>query len=141
MKRLKLKTSERVAYIVCNMLHKMGIKTLSDYREKPIKTTLRGSWYVRKLLEHGHTDCVHIDLDDLRGFIVVTEDGHIMSGSNIMVADAFTCLACDFKLPFGHMSRDMWTRWDGFEDAIVICDLRQFRKFLTPSLPSLDSAE
>lgn len=136
MGHLKLKTSERVAYIVCDMLHRIGVKTLSDYKEKPIKTTLRASWYVDKLLQHGHTDCVHINLDNLCGFLVVTEDGHIMSGSNIMIADAFSCLANDFDLPLDPVY-DMWTRCDGFEDAIIICDLSQFRRFISHNLQTI----
>ena len=132
-KQWKIKTSERVAYEVADMLHRIGVKTLSDYKEKPIKTTLRGSWYVRKLLERGHTDCVHIDLDNLCGFIVVTEDGHIMSGSNIMVADAFGCIAQDYGLPIEPIY-DMWVRWDGFEDSIIVSDLHQFLRFLAPAL-------
>lgn len=133
---LKLKTSERVAYIVCDMLHRIGVKTLSDYKEKPIKTTLRASWYVDKLLQRGHTDCVHINLDNLCGFLVVTEDGHIMSGSNIMIADAFSCLANDYELPTDPIY-DMWTRWDGFEDTIIISDLKQFRRFISPKLQTI----
>lgn len=83
--------TENVARQLCGYLNEKGIKTESDFVLRSIDKTLRGSWYVDKVKQCGHTDCIHIEIDDenYHCFFVVCEDGTIMTGGNIFIWDAF----------------------------------------------------
>lgn len=77
----------RTAKNLVDFLNRKGVKCSSDFVYSPVKKTLRPCWYVKKLVECGATDCIHIDLD-CGGFIVITNDCKLMSGMNVMIQDA-----------------------------------------------------
>ena len=77
----------RTAKNVVSFLNNKGIKCSSDFVYAPVKKTLRPCWYVKKLVECGATDCIHINLE-CGGFIVITNDCKLMSGMNVMIQDA-----------------------------------------------------
>ena len=133
-------TNEKIATNVANklvkMLTEMGCETkVSSYR--PISETLRSSWYVKKVKEIGHTDCIYIDVyyDDFgMGFFCVLEDGKIMTGENVMISNPFSSIPVEkgnnevyyFENYFKVYARD-----DFYEDILVISDLKSALKYFT----------
>lgn len=128
----------KTANILANLLKKHGIGvTPYDTTLKPIEKVLRGSWYVDKAKQAGHTDCVYIGTEC--GFFVVLENCEIMVGQNIMITDAITSLvlSCtDFV--DGADVCDVWQmfRWHGwadepyYEDYVACFEISQLRALL-----------
>lgn len=120
----------KVARQLCDLLNNKGIKTESDFVLRPINKTLRHSWYVEKLKQCGHTDCIHVGISNniLSAFFAVTEDGHIMTGGNIMLLDAFAAMSDsdEFIMARPHMFR----AWGNeYEDTCVITNLKGVKSF------------
>lgn len=132
------KMAQRTALILVTMLKRYGIKVTPYCTDlKPIETVLRASWYVDKIKQAGHTDCIYIGTEC--GFFVILENCEIMVGQNIMVTDAVTSLvlSCtDFV--DGADVCDVWQmfRWHGWadepycEDYVAFFEISQFRELL-----------
>jgi len=90
--KMAVNTAKRLV----DFLNSKGIKAESDFTLRPVRKTLRECWYVKKLVEYGKTDCIHIGLPDCGGFFAVTDDCKVMSGKNIMICDALECIFCDY---------------------------------------------
>ncbi len=109
----------KTANILANLLKKHGIGvTPYDTTLKPIEKVLRGSWYVDKAKQAGHTDCVYIGIE-CGGFFAVLEDCSIMVGKNIMIADAVTAIIEDYTDFLKNSDIiDVWSlfRWHGWCD-------------------------
>ena len=121
----------KVARRLCDLLNDKGIKTESDFVLRPIDETLRPSWYVDKLKQCGRTDCIHVGISNetiLSSFFAVTEDGHIMTGGNVMLLDAFAAMndSDEFIMARPHMFR----AWGNeYEDTFVITNLKGVKSF------------
>lgn len=85
------KIMTKVSGMLSEYLETKGINANVTFDIKPIEKTLRSSWYVDKVKQCGHTECVYVDLNDeyTHAFFVVLEDGSIMTGGNIFISDAF----------------------------------------------------
>ena len=86
----------RTAKNLVSFLNKKGVKCSSDFTMRPIRKTLRDCWYVKKLVECGKTDCIHIDLEECGSFIAVTDDCKLMSGFHVMIQDAILCIYVEY---------------------------------------------
>jgi hypothetical protein len=87
----------RTAKSLVAFLESKGIETKTDYAYKPIRKILRECWYVKKLVECGQTECIHIDLPKCSGFIAVTDNCKLMSGNHIMINDAAECIFYEYS--------------------------------------------
>ena len=68
------KMAENTAHRLAMFLKGKGIEiTHYDSTLRPIEKVLRGSWYVKKAKEMGHTDCIHIGLI-CGGFFAILEN-------------------------------------------------------------------
>ena len=90
--RMAVNTAKRVV----DFLNKKGIKATSKFKFKPIRKSLRDCWYVKKLLDTGATDCIHIHLEDCGSFLAVTNDCKLMSGMHVMIQDAIYSIFCEY---------------------------------------------
>lgn len=81
---------------IVDFLNGKGIKAESDFTIRPVKKTLRDCWYVKKLVECGCTDCIHIDLKECGSFLAVTNDCKLMSGHHHMITDAIYAIFLDY---------------------------------------------
>ena len=88
--------AERTARRLVDYLTSKGIKAESDFRFAPIRKVLRDCYYVEKVLECGHTDCLHVGLPDVGSFFAVLEDGRLMSGCHVMIADAVSSIFLEY---------------------------------------------
>ena len=133
-------TNEKIAQNVANklvkMLTDMGCET-KTFSYRPIRETLRSSWYVKKVLELGHTDCICIDVDYddfFMGFFCVLENGKIMTGENCMISNPFSSIPIEkgnsevyyFENYFKVYGRDEF-----YEDVLIISDLKSALKYFT----------
>ena len=133
---------EKVAYMLSEYLEKKGICTTITPVVKPIESTLRWSWYVDKVKQCGHTECMHIDLNNEdtidmyntgacgSAFFVVLEDGSIMTGGNIFINDAFatfdtTMDGAEFIMARPHL----YKVYESDEDVCIITSIDGVRKF------------
>ena len=128
--KMAIDTAKRVV----SFLNEKGIKAKSDYKFKSVRNTLRDCWYVKKLIETGTKDCIHIDLEECGSFLVVTDDCKLMSGFHIMVQDAIFCIYleyvdCDFGYEVYDSFRTQKTKFysDEFGDCgMFITDSNTF---------------
>lgn len=139
----RLSVEQDVARRICNLLKPYGIKCkVAERIDRPEKM-LRESWYVHKLVELGYEKCLHIDLDSEGGssigFLSVLDGGKIMSGCNVMIADAFTMLGIELGADdcevIDYLIASDWERYsmDEYspEDGCIICpNYEQFRDFV-----------
>lgn len=88
------KMAVNTAKKIVSYLNSKGIKAESEFKYEPIKKCLRYCYYVKKLLECGRTDCVHIDIEG--SFFVVTDDCMLMSGHNAMIVDGLYAIYLDY---------------------------------------------
>ena len=131
------KNPVEIAHKLCELLNKKGIETESEFALEPISDGLRDSWYVRKVLELGHTECIFVDVS-CGGFIAVLEDGKIMSGGNHMLNNAFSEIFLELELDFGYLW-DLEEYYDnGKEDELVIGTLEQLEEILDNVNDSID---
>ena len=86
----------RTAKNLVAALRAKGVKCECDYEYKPIRDALRDCWYVKKLVECGRTECIHIGLPDAGSFIVVTNDCKLMTGYHVMIQDAVYCIYLEY---------------------------------------------
>ncbi|MBO7731840.1 MAG: hypothetical protein J6S67_04790 [Methanobrevibacter sp.] len=122
--------AEKVTRQLCDLLNNKGIKTESDFVLRPIDKTLRPSWYVEKLKQCGFTDCIHVGISDINAFFAVTDDGHIMTGGNFMILDAFAALSiCEDYGEFIMARPDMFHVLENEEETCIITDLKGVRAF------------
>ena len=126
------KIATKIAKRLVAYLSAKGIATKCDYKYLPIEKILRGSWYVTKVKETGHTDCIYIDVK-CGGFFAVLENGEIMTGQNCMIADAVSNIIYEL---FGTPDYDkfmnvlkIYTESNYEEDALLIGSLDKI-KFL-----------
>ena len=97
----------RTAKNLVRLLNEKGVKCSSDYEYKPIRKVLRECYYVKKLVECGRTDCIHIDLQDCGSFIAVTDDCKLMSGFHVMIQDAIYSIYLEYvNFDFGYEPYD-----------------------------------
>lgn len=89
------KMAVRTAKNLVKFLNEKGVKCSSDYRYKPIRKIMRECWYVKKLVECGQTDCIHIDLE-CGSFILITNDCKLMSGFHVMIQDAIYSIYLEY---------------------------------------------
>ena len=85
----------RTAKNLVRLLNAKGVKCSSDYEYKPIRKVLRECYYVKKLVECGRTECIHIDLD-CGSFIAVTDDCKLMTGFHVMIQDAIYSIYLEY---------------------------------------------
>ena len=124
--------AERIARLSVKYLSTKGIAFKCDYKFMPIKKILRDSWYVKKICEFGHTDCIFIDLPDAGSFFAVLEDGRLMSGMNLMVQDAIWSIYVEYvdsEFPYDLFDT---LRMDSYSDncgdnGLIVIDLCVFR--------------
>lgn len=140
---LKLSVEQEIARRICKLLKPYGIECEVDGRIDRPENILRASWYVDKLQELGYERCLHIDLtgrcDFSLGFIAVLDGGKIMSGSNVMISDAFTSIAVEMgadenevidRLISSNFERYCDDECSG-EDGCIICpNYEMFRDFI-----------
>lgn len=117
------KIATNVAKKLIEYLSEKGIETECDFQYKSIDETLRSSWYVSKVKEVGHTDCIHVDVK-CGGFFAILESGEIMTGANVMISDAITSIIYEL---FGEPNYDtlmanlnVYTEEDYEEDVLLI---------------------
>lgn len=130
--------AENTARRLADLMRQYGIEVEPyDATLRPIERVLRGSWYVDKVKQMGHTDCIHLGFKDCIGnfFIVVLEDGHLMTGANCMILDAVSCLT--MSVPEGDVDvNDVFYnhfRWKGYgmdDDGVVVFELSQLRELM-----------
>lgn len=125
----------KVAHQLCGYLNGKGIKTESDFVLRPIDRTLRPSWYVDKVKQCGHTDCIYVNVPNvfynISAFFSVMEDGGIMSGGNVMSIDAFT--AIDFTIEGGEFivgRPHLYKVFEQDEDVCIITSLKGVKTFV-----------
>ena len=125
----------KVAKRLVEYLTNLGCECKTNYEYKPIQETLRNSWYVKKVLEIGHTDCIFIDVDhdDFgMGFFAVLEDGTIMTGENIMIKSPFIMLPPslgNFECYYFEEYFKVYGRDEDFEDVLIIATLGETKRF------------
>lgn len=86
----------RTAKSLVAFLESKGIETKTDYAYKPIRKILRECWYVKKLVECGQTECIHIDLPKCGSFLVITNDCKLMTGFHVMINDAIQAIYYEY---------------------------------------------
>ena len=123
----------KVARQLCDLLNNKGIKTESDFVLRPIDKTLRFSWYVCKVKQCGHTDCIHVDVsnEDIYGFFVVLEDGNIMTGGSCMINDAFAMI--DWTIEGGEFiasKPELYDVYENDDDVCIITTLKGVTRFM-----------
>ena len=129
------KIATNVAKRLVKYLTSLGCDCKCDYSYKPIRETLRNSWYVKKVLEIGHTDCIFIDVDFDgfgMGFFAVLENGEIMTGENCMIKCPFSNLPIEmgnFNCYYFENYFKVFAYDDFFEDVLVISTLDSAIKF------------
>lgn len=128
------KIMTKVSGMLSEYLEMKGINANVTFSIKPIEKTLRASWYVDKVKQCGHTECVHISLNggDTYGcaFFVVLEDGSIMTGGNIFINDAFatfdtTMDGAEFIIARPHL----YKVYESDDDVCIITSIDGVRKF------------
>lgn len=125
---------EKVARHLCDLLNNKGIKAESDFVLRPIDKTLRPSWYVGKLKQCGHTDCIHVGISSeaiLSSFFAVLEDGKIMTGGNCMILDAFA--AIDWTIESGEFivsKPELYDVYERDDDVCIITTLKGVTRFM-----------
>lgn len=121
-----------IANEVVRHLDKINFWSKTNGKFAPITETLRDSWYVGKAIELGHTDCCYIRCEG--GFIVVLEDGEIMTGSNVMVPTIFHCIADDNRISDDELYQMIFplaeTHIELENDSIIIMEFDKFLQFV-----------
>lgn len=130
--------AENTARRLANLMRQYGIE-VEPYNAtlRPIEQVLRSSWYVDKVKQMGHTDCIHMGFNDSIGnfFIAVLEDGQLMTGANCMIMDAVSSLTMsvpnrdvDVNDVFYHHFR--WKGYGRDDDGVCVFELSQLRMLL-----------
>lgn len=131
-KRIAANTARRLAMLLKS--YGVHVDHYNTDEFKPIEKVLRHSWYVDKVKQMGHTDCIYIGIDG--GFFAVLENGQIMTGKNIMILDGISCVVTEIATddPIDAFSNFLWKGFSADEyddrDYVVVCELSQFRKML-----------
>lgn len=126
--------TEKVAFMLSDYLETKGISTTISLQIKPIEKVLRSSWYVNKVKQCGHTECIYLALEneDYSGsaFFAVLEDGSIMTGGNIFILDAFLTFDTTMDGPEFIMGRPhLYKVYTNDDDVCIITSIEGVRKF------------
>lgn len=125
---------ERMAKRLVDFLNSKGIEAKSDFAFKPVREVLRWCYYVQKVKECGHTDCIHVDLPDAGSFIAVLEDGRLMSGFHFMIQDAIYCIGVEYldeladAMEYPVLDKSFCD--DFGESGMMIVDFNKFKDWL-----------
>lgn len=129
------KMAENTAHRLAMFLKGKGIEiTHYDSTLRPIEKVLRGSWYVKKAKEMGHTDCIHIGLI-CGGFFAILENGQIMTGKNIMICDGISSVVMELS-EIDPIDAFQIFQWKGFNDGdddddyVVVTEFSQLKKLI-----------
>lgn len=131
------KMAVRTAKNLVKFLNEKGVKCSSDYCYKPIRKIMRECWYVKKLVECGQTDCIHIDLE-CGSFILITNDCKLMSGFNAMIQDAINSIYleyidedCSFE-PYDtfRLEKTRFFSDEGGDNGMFLADIKTFIKWI-----------
>ena len=121
----------RTARNLCRGLDKYGIKASYDQRVASVPETLRGCWYVPKLMQMGVKECIYINLPEGDGFFIVTDDCKVATGGNVMIVDAIQSIMIDIAEvdDYGdYFLRFKWhghPEYEGSEWGVMMTDVTQ----------------
>lgn len=137
MKDVQMKQTAKKLVELLNNYH---VFSSSDFVIRTVKQTLRGSWYVGKLVELGYKKCIYINMEGY-GFMVVLDDCTIASGENIMILTAFESMAyelssspdiCWWETICDNRNWKLYSEDEGSEDGLIICqNLRALNDYIT----------
>lgn len=120
---------KQTAKNLVELLNNYNVFSSSDFTIRPITQTLRGSWYVGKLIELGYKKCIYINMEG-NGFMVVLDDCTIASGENIMILTAFEAMAytlsdspdiCWWADICDNPNWKLYSEDESSEDGLIIC--------------------
>ena len=130
---------ERMAKRLVDYLTSKGIEAKSDFAFKPIRKVLSWCYYVQKVKECGHTDCIHVDLPYAGSFIAVLEDGRLMSGFHLMIQDAIYSIGRDYLEDLAdameYPTFDKFICDDTGDFGMSILDFNKFKEWLDSQMP------